>query len=231
MIKSLQAERRRSDHFQKYLENALKSDQEERATLSEYFDELPSDINFHDKSLGDSSVFENTLRTESPSGIKRKEFSMTDNAPDISMGTKLFGNQTIHFNEESCFGSPEHLKRVEKTVTLKRKSLGHVPQNSKRLSLDIPKVSGNDDTDDNQSKIRESKLGLDFTTLPARTRRQRLSEVYGDDKVMLSLCEPTFSEDLSSLKDELKANRRDSDLFEKKLLSILQNDSFSNESY
>ena len=216
----------------------MKDDQAERATMSEFFEELPSDIDFQDKFINDTSVFE---KTDGAAKLKTNDFTLRDNEADVSMGTRLFGNQTIQFNERSCFGSPDlSNKNVGKTATLKRKSLDDVSKSSKRLSLDLPRVSGNEiqlsdsflnQTDSSQLDTRESRLGLDYTALPARSRRQRLSEVYGDDKVMLTLCEPTFSDELKSLKEQLKANRRESDLFEKKLLSVLSNDSLANESF
>ena len=240
LIKSLQVERRRSDHFQKYLENALKSDGEERTTISNAFEELSSETGFQDVNWKTASLkkFENTISSGSPFSVEENERCIAGGDQDVSMGTRLFGNQTIQFNEESCFGIPQSLQNVEKNVAIKRKSLGHLPQKSKRLSLDnsvresVSETSQNDLTGTEAYRTSsESDFDFDIMTLPGRSRRQRLSEIYGDDKVMLSLYEPTVSEDIDLLKSEIKANRRESDLFEKKLRAALESDPFSNQSF
>lgn len=240
LIKSLQAERRRSDHFQKYLENALKSDVEERTTISDVFEELSHETSFQDMNWKTASpkTFENTISSGSPFSIEENEGRIAGGDSDVSMGTRLFGNQTIQFNEESCFGIPQSLQNVEKNVAIKRKSLGHLPQKSKRLSLDNSVRESFSETSQNDlsrtdAYITSSESGFDFDimTLPGRSRRQRLSEIYGEDKVMLSLYEPTVSEDIDILKSEIKANRRESDLFEKKLRAALESEPFSNQSF
>ena len=247
LIKSLQAERRRSDHFQKFLENALKSDQN-----SVSFKELPSEISYQKpelnsakpKLLGDlfrnPAVQNNCTDKDSLVGFQEsewksasaamfgdslagptaenREFSMIENDLNVSMGTRLFGNRTIHFNDESCFGDGDQVSSERK-----RKSFGHIPQNAKRFSLSVAKEA--DLT--NRESLAESQLPVDITALSSKVRKQRLSDIYGNDKVMFALCEPSVDEGIDSLKNQIKANRRESDLFEEKLLAAMKADPFT----
>lgn len=63
----------------------------------------------------------------------------------------------------------------------------------------------------------------ELSTLPGRQRRSRLSEIFDNDSVMMYIHEPTLAEDLKNFQDNVSANRRDSDLFEKRLRHILEN--------
>ena len=241
LIKSLQAERRRSDHFQKYLENAIKSDQEpvlfkepanetsipeqesrksktpklfgdslRSSTMGDNASEKDIGVNFQESEWksANTAMFGDSLGDN-------REFSMMDNDLNGSMGTRLFGNRTIHFNDESCFGDREI------TVERKRKSFGHPQQNAKRFSLGV--VNEIDST----SRDSLTETQLDIAMLSSKARKQRLSDIYGNDKVMLALCEPSVDEGIASLQNQIKRNRRESDLFEEKLLAAMKADPFT----
>ena len=215
LIKSLQAERRRSDHFQKFLENAIKSDQKpvlfketandtsipeqesrksktpkmfgdslRSSTMGDNASEKAIGVNFQESEWksANTAMFGDSL-------ADNREFSMMDNDLNVSMGTRLFGNRTIHFNDESCFGDREI------TGERKRKSFGHPQQNAKRFSLGVV----NEMDSANRESLTESQI--DITTLSSKARKQRLSDIYGNDKVMFALCEPSVDEGIDSLQN------------------------------
>ena len=235
LIKSLQAERRRSDHFQKYLENALKSDQEpvilqESMEVDSRKSKTPKMFgdSFRmpgiDKDSGDKDIDGDFHESEWKSAsadifgdslADNRDFSMIEYDPNISMGARLFGNRTIHFNDESCFGAGGG----EFTGERKRKSFGQPQQNAKRFSLGV--------VTELDARNRDSLIDVAVSTLSSKARKQRLSDIYGNDKVMFALCEPSVDEGIDSLKDQIKANRRESDIFEEKLRAAMKADPFT----
>lgn len=84
-----------------------------------------------------------------------------------------------------------------------------------------------DDTKDRSllpTSGKRSDFGpVELSSLPGKKRRERLSEIFDNDPVMMYINEPTLTEDVENFKENLKASRRESDLFEKRLKHLLEN--------
>ncbi|XP_045166422.2 germinal-center associated nuclear protein-like isoform X2 [Mercenaria mercenaria] len=176
LIKSLKSERRQSDHFQKYLEDALK--------------DVDPDLNHSLTESASFSVFETENQSFGAGNFSsltsRRRFSF-----DPVSNQKSF-DATSYFNQ-----SQNNISAI------------FAPENEGRTLLPPSR--------------RKSDIGLqELSVLPGKKRRERLSEIYNNDKVMMYIKEPTVSEDVENFRENLKASRRESDLFEKKLRLMLQ---------
>ena len=183
LSKSLKSERRQSDHFQKYLENALKD------TDPQFETSLSGSASF--------SVFESENESfdagnfSTAANQRRVSFEPMANQRRLSFDATAYFN-TSNNDISSIFAS----------------------QSEGRLLL--------------PPNRRKSDIGLqELSVLPGKKRRQRLSEIYDNDRVMMYIKEPTLREDAASLEENLKSERRNSDLFEKKLKLLLQSNSES----
>lgn len=178
LITSLKSERRQSDHFQKYLESALKDSDPEL----------------------DSALQESTL------------FPVFEH-----------GNQTCAPEDFSAFTN-ERTFSFDQSSYQRRKSFDATKYFSQSL-YDISAIfpSEGEKKSPLPSSRRKSDIGLqELSTLPGKKRRERLSEIYDNDKVMMCLKEPSVEEDLENLRENIKASRRESDMFEKKLRLLLE---------
>lgn len=178
LISSLKAERRQSDHFQKYLENALQDNQSKNnSSLTEDFSFSVFESNNQSFGAGNLSVFSHSRR-----------FSLEPCSSE----------RHVNFDATAYFNQTNNISAIFDPVDEGRSLL--------------------------PSNRRKSDIGLhELMLLPGKKRRERLSEVYNNDPVMMYLREPTMKEDVDNFRENLKSSRRESDLFEKKLRMILQN--------
>lgn len=71
---------------------------------------------------------------------------------------------------------------------------------------------------------RKSDIGLsELSTLPRRAGKETLSEVFHNHPAVTYSHDPTLEEDVKNLQDSLKSNRRESEMFEKRLRHLLDN--------
>lgn len=179
LIKSLKSERRQSDHFQKYLENALLDGDGDSDTT------LVRSASFSVFETDHQSFDENNF--SAISSERRISFDASSNQRRLSFDATAYFNRSQD-DISSIFDPPEEARSL-------------VPPSR-----------------------RKSDIGLhELSLLPGKKRRQRLSEIYSNDPVMMYLREPAMNEDIENFRDNLRASRRESDLFEKRLRLILQN--------
>jgi hypothetical protein len=184
LTKSLKSERRHSDHFQKYLENALKDIDPELDSSLTGSTSVTGSASFsvfesRNESFGSGNFF-------SSSNERRFSFDPSANQKRLSFDATSYFNQSQN-DISSIFAT---------------QSEGRLPLPPNR---------------------RKSDIGLqELSVLPGKKRRQRLSEIYDNDRVMMYIKEPTLSEDAKNLKENLRSSRRESDLFEKKLRLLMQ---------
>lgn len=137
------------------------------------------------------------------------------------------GNVTSFTPHEKCMDLSKFDGSMESLAIL---------DDSQRLSFDPtnyfnPSMSGLSHIFHQQSQKRLSlppSVGLsdtglyELTGLSRRKRQARLSCTFNNDPVMMYLNEPSMLDEVKHLTDDIKASRRDSDLFEKRLKLILQ---------
>lgn len=176
---ALKSERRQSDNFLRFLQNAVKQ-------------------NEHDD---DQSVLGETTLTDA---------LMVGHGVDASNSRAEGFNATEYFNVSGSDLSNIFERTKDESV--------------QRDQENVPVVS----TEKGKSLRDKEKIILsteleELSTLPGRERRNRLSEIFDNDSVMMYIHEPTLAEDLKNFQDNISSNRRDSDLFEKRLRHILEN--------
>ncbi|XP_052780533.1 germinal-center associated nuclear protein-like [Mya arenaria] len=164
ILSSIRSERRKSDHFQKYLEKALNDG-------------------------GD--VAKQTYGLDEPSAFVNKDQTLQER--DFTMG-----------GMDGAFDATGYFNRSENDLSTMFDDV------YERNDIPMP-------------KRRKSDFGpQDLSGLYGKKRRERLSEIYNNDPVMMYLNEPSLVEGMASLKEEIKKERRNSDLFDKKLRDLLQ---------
>ncbi|KAH3816579.1 hypothetical protein DPMN_118097 [Dreissena polymorpha] len=142
------------------------------------------------------SVLNNGEKIDDDLSDSEQSFSSQMNRNDFSMGANQYEGK---FNATRFFDrSQNDLSAIFDTSNIEFKEL----QTSKRRKSDFDEK--------------------ELSTLYGKKRKERLSEVFNNDPVMMYLKEPTLHEDLASLQENVRAERRNSDMFEKKLKQILQ---------
>lgn len=181
-----------------------------------------------------SSSLINSLKSErrqSDHFQKYLESALEDSVPDLDSAVQrsalfpLFehGNQTCAPEDFSAFTNKRTCS-FDESSSQRRKSFDATKYFNQSL-LDISAIfpSQGGKKSPLPSGRRKSDISMqELSTLPAKKRHERLSEMYNNDKVMMCLKEPSVEEDLENLKENIKASRRESDMFEKKLRLLLE---------
>lgn len=155
-----------------------------------------------------------TFSDESMSGtLHGSDNIFTSTNRDFSMITH---QRRLSFDATSYFSQGQgNISAIFDPVETRDKEQSLLSNESKRHSLDGRSLQS---TETRRQSLEE------LSNLPGAKRLRRISDLFGDDPVMMYLKKATMREDMQLLKSQLKSTRRKSDLFEKKLRQALASD-------
>ncbi|KAL4226945.1 Germinal-center associated nuclear protein [Mactra antiquata] len=198
----------------------------ERFVLPDSWKYIESDADILDTPSLDDTIQTAVVKSHDSEDLPHSDIVVKDNPADQSV-VVLETRKTADSLKEALKTERRHSDHFMKYLENAMKE-GEMDTSGSTFSV-FDSVDSSDRRLSLPSVRRKSDVDLmDLSQLPhGKRRRTRLSEVFNNDPVMTYLHEPSLVDELDNVKETLKSERRQSDLFTQRLQLILQSQSDS----